>query len=88
MFIRTGWWFDQHDHGLHHQPETSSSLDPAFVFELKDDFTAPNGVPTAWLDDRWIVRSLRRLAAMTWPSVKIRRLMLRLVIWYCTSLMI
>ena len=32
----------------------------AFVFpELKDDFTAPNGVTYSWLDDRWIVRSFK-----------------------------
>ena len=31
-----------------------------FVFpELKDDFTAPNGVTYSWLDDRWIVRSFK-----------------------------
>ena len=32
----------------------------AFVFpELKDDFTAPNGITYSWLDDRWIVRSFK-----------------------------
>ena len=32
----------------------------AFAFpELKDDFTAPNGITYSWLDDRWIVRSFK-----------------------------
>ena len=32
----------------------------AFAFpELKDDFTAPNGITYSWLDDRWVVRSFK-----------------------------
>ena len=63
----------------------------AFAFpELKDDFTAPNGITYSWLDDRWIVRSSsRRLAATRSSLARIHLLMLRLVIFgIAPSLMI
>ena len=59
----------------------------AFVFpELKDDFTAPNGVTYSWLDDRWIVGRLRRLAAMKSLSGEDPPLDAEVGdLWYCTK---